>query len=141
HLDDDVQARGSYQAAQRLAPSEAAAVRALAELDRKSSSGLGDWDALRVRWRKDYGAGAAGAGMMKVALAADRHDAALLAASALVALGVADGAAEKFFKRHKPRFVVRAQRPLGLAEWAQLRHPDDSLEIGALMELVAPAVR
>ncbi|HTJ43038.1 MAG TPA: response regulator [Kofleriaceae bacterium] len=141
HLDDAVQARAAFQSAQRLAPSEAAAASALAELDRKSAHGLGDWEALRARWRRDYGTAATGLEMMKVALAADRHDAAFLAASALVALGHDDPTATKFFERHRPRFVVRAQRPLGLAEWAQLRHVDDSLEIGALMELIAPAVR
>jgi DNA-binding response OmpR family regulator/tetratricopeptide (TPR) repeat protein len=142
HLDDAVQARAAFTSAQRLTPEDTAAAAALNELDRRNPAGEGgDWDELRGRWRRDVTAAGPGFEMMRRALAAERPDAAFLAASALVALGLADDEADALYQRYRPRFVVRAQRPLGLAEWSHLRHPGDSLEIGALMELVAPAVR
>jgi len=142
HLDDAVAARAAFTSAQRLVPEDAAAAAALNDLDRRNPAGDGgDWDELRGRWRRDFTAAAPGAEMMHRALEAERPDAAFLAASALVALGLADDEAEGLYQRYRPRFVIRAQRPLGLAEWSHLRHPGDSLEIGALMELVAPAVR
>ncbi|MEJ7599098.1 MAG: hypothetical protein WKG01_14410 [Kofleriaceae bacterium] len=39
------------------------------------------------------------------------------------------------------RTVVVPVKPLGRDQWAMLRHRDDSLELGGLLELVAPAVQ
>lgn len=142
HLDDLVGARAAFANALRIAPQDPAATAALGDLDRRRDHGAdADWDALRARWRKDYSAAAPGAELVKHAADTGRHDASFLAASALVAMGEADAEAEALYQRHRPRFVVRAQHALGLPEWSQLRHPDDSLEIGALLELLAPAAR
>jgi hypothetical protein len=57
----------------------------------------------------------------------------------MIALGHDDANAEAIYQRYRPRFVIRAQRSLPGELWSLVRHPDDSPEIGALMELLAPA--
>ena len=44
------------------------------------------------------------------------------------------------YEQHRVRGVALPATPLGRDQWALLRHKDDSVELGALMELVAPAV-
>jgi two-component system response regulator MprA len=142
HLDDLVGARAAFANALRIAPADPTATTALSDLERRRDHGTdGDWDALRAQWRRDYSAPGAGAELVKHASAGGRHDATFLAASALVAMGDADADTDALYQRFRPRFVIRAQHALGLAEWSQLRHADDALEIGALLELLAPAAR
>jgi hypothetical protein len=44
------------------------------------------------------------------------------------------------YEKHRVRTLVIPQQPLGREQWALLRHKDDNLELGGLIELVAPAV-
>src|SRR5690606_26921902 len=94
--------------------------------------------ALREEWRAEPGNAGPGLAMFRAALQAKRWDSAFLAASALVARGLADEAADEYYRRYKPRFVIRAQRPLDPELWGYLHHRDDSREVGALFDLLAP---
>jgi CheY-like chemotaxis protein len=141
HLDDVDGARAAFTAAQKLAPANPSVAAALAELDRASRPLDHGWDDLRARWRSDLLVPEPGLALFQAALAAERHDASFLVASALVATGAATPEAEALYQRHRPRFVIRAHRPLSAELWPQLRHADDGLELGALMEILAPVVR
>jgi DNA-binding response OmpR family regulator/tetratricopeptide (TPR) repeat protein len=138
HLDDLPAARAALGHAHKLAPSDPAISSAIAALD-KSASGEGDpWTEGVTRWKREFASPAPGIELMRWANENQRVDATYLAASALVALGHEDAVAETAYNRYRPRFVVRAQRTLPGELWSLVRHPDDSPEIGALMELCAP---
>jgi tetratricopeptide (TPR) repeat protein len=81
-----------------------------------------------------------GAALVKSAESSGHMDAAFLAAATMVALGTADPHMAAVYERQRPRGAVIATRELSREQWAMLRHKDDSVELGALMELVAPAV-
>lgn len=141
-LDDIESARIAYASAERLSPGDANIQAALADL----ASGTADRffersEMLRSHWQRDPTNSGPGLELMRAAAQAQRHDAAYMAASALVARGMATDEADKLYQRFRPRFVVRAQRQLEPELWNRVRHPDDSNEIGALMELIAPAIR
>ncbi len=140
HLGDPASARAALTAARKLVPGDAAIATAIAELDRTRTDAGGDpWLDGVARWRRDLGAPGPGVELVRAAQAAGRHDAAYLAASALVALGHDVPEAEELYQRFRPRFVQRAQRTLPGEIWALVRHPDDTPDVGALMELLAPA--
>lgn len=140
-LQEPANARIAYESAARLAPSDQSVQEALAELDRGAPERFAERRAsLRRQWRREPVNPEAGRVLMRAALAANHPDAAFLAASALVARGCADEEAEAFYLRHRPRFVIRAQRQLDAQLWEHLRHPYDSLALGTLFALIAPAV-
>jgi len=58
----------------------------------------------------------------------------------MVALGTADPQMTAMYEARRVRGAVVPARPLGREQWALLRHPQDSVELGGLIELVAPAV-
>jgi hypothetical protein len=95
---------------------------------------------LRAHWRRDFAAAGPGLEYFRAATAANRPDAAFVAASALVAMGTATAEVDALYHRHRPRFVMRAQRQLHGELWHRVRHADDTTELGALFELIAPAV-
>ncbi len=64
--------------------------------------------------------------------AAERWDAVLVAASACPPT---DAAAAEFYRRYRPRFLQRAA-PLGPAQLAAVRHPDDDADLGQLLTQV-----
>ncbi|HEU4728424.1 MAG TPA: DUF4388 domain-containing protein [Kofleriaceae bacterium] len=81
-----------------------------------------------------------GAALVKSAEAHGHLDAAFLAASTMVALGNADPHMAALYDQRRLRSVSLPDRELDREHWAMLRHKEDSVELGALMELVAPAV-
>jgi tetratricopeptide (TPR) repeat protein len=95
---------------------------------------------VRAGWRDSLDDPRGGAALVKSAEASGHLDAAFLAASTMVALGIADPQMAQVYDQKRPRGVVIATRELGRDHWATLRHADDSVELGAMMELVAPAV-
>jgi CheY-like chemotaxis protein len=140
-LQEPANARIAYESASRLAPEDGAVRAALAELDRGAPERFAEHrEHLRRQWRRTPMNPRAGRELMNAALSAGQADAAFLAASALVARGSADEEAEAYYLRYRPRFVIRAQRPLDSQLWRYLRHPYDSLELGTLFALVAPAI-
>jgi tetratricopeptide (TPR) repeat protein len=96
---------------------------------------------IRAEWRDAMADPQSGAVLVKSAEASGHLDAAFLAASTMVALGTADPNMAAVYDRQRVRGAVMVPaRTLGREHWAMLRHPDDSVELGAMMELVAPAV-
>jgi CheY-like chemotaxis protein/Tfp pilus assembly protein PilF len=140
-LQEPANARIAYESAARLAPDDENVQAALAELDRGAPERFGEHrEHLRRQWRRAPMNPRPGRALMEAALAAGLPDAAFLAASALVARGSADDDAERYYLQYRPRFVIRAQRQLDTQLWRLLRHPYDSLELGTLFALLAPAI-
>lgn len=139
-LDDVATARTALAAAKKLAPNDPAINAAIASLDKRAGGAADPWRDGVIRWKRDFGASTPGLELLRWAEEHGKHDAAYLAASALVALGHDAGEASALYQRLRPRFVVRAQRPLSGELWGLVRHADDAAEIGALMELTAPVV-
>src|SRR5262249_10340132 len=67
-------------------------------------------------------------------------DAAFLAAATMVALGTADPPMAQLYDSQRVRGIVIPEDALERDHWTVLRHKDDVVELGALLELVAPAV-
>ncbi len=95
---------------------------------------------VRAGWREALGDPHSGAALVRSTEAAGHSDAAFLAASTMVALGTADDAMKALYEQHRVREVALPSQPLGRDQWAVLRHHEDGVELGALIELVAPAI-
>ncbi|HEX2685276.1 MAG TPA: DUF4388 domain-containing protein [Kofleriaceae bacterium] len=95
---------------------------------------------IRAGWREAPGDPRGGAALVKSAESHGHLDAAFLAASTMVALGTADPHMTSLYEARRVRGAVIPARELGREHWALLRHKDDTVELGAMMELVAPAV-
>jgi tetratricopeptide (TPR) repeat protein len=93
---------------------------------------------IRAGWRDGDPGG--GATLVRRAEAAGHVDAAFLAASTMVALGTADAHMRAVYEHQRVRGVAVPEQALEREHWTMLRHKDDSVELGAMMELVAPAV-
>jgi len=134
HLDDSTAANAAVANAKRLAPNHpdlAAIVRAVPRRD----SGP-----IRAGWREALNDTATGAALVRNTVAAGHADAAFLAAATMVALGTADAQMAELYEQHRLREPRIPAEPLTPAQWALLRHKEDSVELGALLERVAPAV-
>jgi len=94
----------------------------------------------RAGWREALGDTREGSQLVASTAAAGHVDAAFLAAATMVALGTADAAMTALYDKGRVRGMVEIATPLGREQWALLRHRDDTLELGALLELVAPAI-
>ncbi|MEZ4365456.1 MAG: hypothetical protein R2939_04100 [Kofleriaceae bacterium] len=142
HLDDPRAARTALAQAQHLAGPTVTLpdLRELPELGAApAAAGGAAVDAARDRWQHAR-SGSAGLELLDAAEASGDLDTAFLAASAVVALDVADERSRALFQRLRSATARRPHAPLSPAHWARLRHPDDSAELGALMELLAPAL-
>jgi tetratricopeptide (TPR) repeat protein len=82
----------------------------------------------------------AAADLIRSAGETGQPDAAFLTAATMVALGDADAHMAETYERHRVRRVSLPDQPLSAAQWNRLRHPDDNADLGALLDLVAPAV-
>jgi len=134
-LGDRDAARTAFQCAHRLAPEEATFLDALADLAENPRERA---DLMRERWRLEPAAARPGLALFAAANAEGRHDAAFLAAATLSARGLAEPQAEALHRRHRPRFLVRAMRPLGDELYDRIRHRDDDRELGALFAALEP---
>jgi tetratricopeptide (TPR) repeat protein len=137
HLDDPQGGAAAAATARRIAPldSDVAALVARTEQQRPATS-----EPVRAGWREALADPHSGAALVNSAVASGHADAAFLAASTMVALGTADAQMANLYETHRVRGAQFPAKPLGRDHWALLRHKDDSVELGALMELVAPAV-
>ena len=81
-----------------------------------------------------------GTAIGRSAASAGHVDAAFLVAATMVALGTADDSMAGLYARHRQSGVRLPGGPLSADDWAALRHRDDTPELGALVELVAPAI-
>ncbi|RMH38992.1 MAG: response regulator [Deltaproteobacteria bacterium] len=136
-LGDTAHARTACESALRLAPADADAKAMLAALGGVDSDSE-RIRAARERWLARPDDAAAGHAWLRAAQDAGAWDAAYLAASALVARHQADDVATEMYRRFRPRFVIRAQRPVDASAWSLLAHPDDDRRIGELFDLLSP---
>ncbi len=140
-LKDEENAKVAYTAAVRLAPDDEQIQAALNELDDgKLEFASAQAERLRRQWRRDPMELKLGCSLMRNALEQQHHDAAFMTASALVARGSEDQEANELYRRYRPRFVIRAQRPLNAALWRLLCHSEDTDDKGLLFALMTPAV-
>jgi tetratricopeptide (TPR) repeat protein len=137
HLDDLGAATGALTTARRLAPRDSDVGNLVRDLDGKSPRISGP---IRTGWRAALGDPAAGAALVRTTVASGHNDAAFLAASTMVALGTADVAMAAAYEAGRVRGIVLPATRLSAAQWAMLRHREDTLELGGLIELLAPAV-
>ena len=137
HLDDPQGGAAAAATARRIAPrdSDVAALVERTEQQRPATT-----EPIRAGWREALSDPHSGAALVNSAVASGHADAAFLAASTMVALGTADVQMANLYETHRVRAAQLPSKPLGRDQWALLRHKDDSVELGALMELVAPAV-
>lgn len=140
HLDDQQAAAAALSNAKKLAPNHEDVLSLAARTERRTPS-----DPPRVGWREALDDANAGAALVNSTAAAGHADAAFLAASTMVALGTADDAMGALYEHHRSRTLVLptadgGPAQLGRDQWSLLRHRDDEVELGALLELLAPAV-
>ncbi|MBI4509753.1 MAG: response regulator [Deltaproteobacteria bacterium] len=139
HLGDQEAARIAYQCAARLSPDDPEILRTLADVTAGNPDRFLEYaEVLRAYWRLDRGDVGPGLELMRAALESSRHDAAFVAASILTARGAPDEEAAALYKRFRPRFLLRAQRPMDAEIWTKVRHPEDDPDIGAIFALLEP---
>jgi tetratricopeptide (TPR) repeat protein len=125
--------------ARKLAPDDAE----FAELARRAEAELARATAeapIRVGWREALGDPHSGAELVHTTRASGHIDAAFLAASTMVALGTADRQMTAMYEARRVRGAVMPKKPLDREQWALLRHKHDAVELGGLIELLAPAI-
>ncbi len=135
HLDNQAGATAAINNAQRLAPNHPD-LAALAGRAVKRDTG----DPVRAGWREALHDTQSGAALVRNTVAAGHGDAAFLAAATMVALGTSDAGMTELYEQHRVRESRLPGVPLTPQQWSLLRHRDDSPELGALLELVTPAV-
>ena len=138
HLDNANGVVAAVATAKKLAPSHPD-VLSIAERAEQAFQ-QGDEPLVRTGWREALADPQSGAALVRSTEAAGHGDAALLAASTMVALGTADDTMRALYEQHRAQDVVIPPTPLSREQWALLRHKDDSVELGALFELIAPAI-
>jgi hypothetical protein len=138
-LDDPQAAAAAAANARKIAPRDTD-VQGLVQRAENRDLSTPAAEPLRAGWREALADPSSGAALVKTTEASGHADAAFLAAATMVALGTADAQMEALYEARRIRQVAVPNTPLGRDQWAILRHKDDTVEIGALMELVAPAV-
>ncbi|HWU91162.1 MAG TPA: DUF4388 domain-containing protein [Kofleriaceae bacterium] len=136
HLGDPQAAVAAAANALRIAPHDPE-VAALVDQAEAHAAAV---EPVRAGWREALGDPQSGAALVQTAQASGHVDAAFLAASTMVALGTADPQMTAMYEAHRVRGLAVPMKPLGRDQWALLRHKQDTVELGALVELVAPAV-
>jgi hypothetical protein len=131
-LDDPAAAAAAIANAKRLAPDD----RDVRQLVARAAK----LPAQRTGWREALADTSSGAALVRTTAAAGDTDAAFLAASTMVALGTADQALAAQYEQHRASTPRLGEAPLDPDHWTLLRHRDDTIEIGALLERIAPAV-
>jgi tetratricopeptide (TPR) repeat protein len=137
HLDDQAAGAAAIANARKLAPKDPE-IGALAS--RSESHRRNTLEPPRAGWREALSDASTGAALVNSTAAAGHADAAFLAASTMVALGTADDSMGALYEQHRVRGVHLPAQALSRDQWSLLRHRDDGVELGALLELVAPAV-
>ncbi len=137
HLDDPSAGAAAVANAKKLAPDhpDVQALDARTKHHRRSLT-----EPPRAGWREALADAGTGAALVTSTVAAGHVDAAFLAASTMVALGTADDAMGALYDKQRPRTLALPTAALNRDQWSLVRHRDDAIELGALLELVAPAV-
>jgi tetratricopeptide (TPR) repeat protein len=135
HLDDAAGGSAALNNARKLLPTHPDVIALARRIERRQPS-----EPPRAGWREALGDASTGAALVNSTAAAGHADAAFLAASTMVALGSADDAMASLYEHNRIRALELPTAAFDHDQWALLRHKDDGLELGALLELVAPAV-
>ncbi len=137
HLDDPQAGAAAIANAKKLAPDhpDVQALDARTHHHRRNEQ-----EPPRAGWREALGDASTGAALVNNNVAAGHIDAAFLAASTMVALATGDDAMGALYDKQRPRTVALPTSALTRDQWSLIRHRDDAVELGALLELVAPAV-
>ncbi|HEX7837682.1 MAG TPA: tetratricopeptide repeat protein [Kofleriaceae bacterium] len=138
HLDDPEAGAAALAIARRISPEDGDVIRLTQRMPGRPRRDT--LEPMRAEWRDALDNPHSGAVLVKSAEASGHLDAAFLAASTMVALGTADPHMAAVYDRQRVRAPAIPSRGLGRDQWALLRHKDDAIELGAMMELVAPAV-
>ena len=137
HLDDPQSGVAAISNAKKIAPQDTDVRDLFARAEQHKAAAA---EPIRAGWREALADPRSGAALVQTTAASGHADAAFLAASTMVALGTADGSMADLYENHRVRGLNLPTKPLGRDQWALLRHKDDAVELGGLMELVAPAV-
>ena len=135
HLDDPQGAAAAIANAKRIAPRDSDVAAIVSRTAAPSSA-----EPIRAGWREALTDPQSGAALVHRTEASGHADAAFLAASTMVALGTADAQMSAMYEAHRVKGAIAPAKPLGRDHWSMLRHKDDNIELGALVELVASAV-
>ncbi|CAN5174807.1 hypothetical protein BH11MYX1_BH11MYX1_23360 [soil metagenome] len=135
HLDDHAGATSALDHAKQLAPNHPE-LAPLASRAVKRDTG----DPMRAGWREALHDTQTGAALVRNTVAAGHGDAAFLAAATMVALGTSDAGMTELYELHRVRESRLPSAPLTAQQWSMLRHREDVPELGALLELVTPAI-
>jgi tetratricopeptide (TPR) repeat protein len=138
HLDNPQGGTAAATNARKLAPDDAEVLEVVQRAETASRNQV--TEPVRTGWREALADPHSGAELVRTAQAAGHADTAFLAAATMVALGTADQPMQALYEQHRVRMSSLPSTPLGRDEWALLRHKDDTIELGALVELVAPAI-
>ncbi|HSK03999.1 MAG TPA: tetratricopeptide repeat protein [Kofleriaceae bacterium] len=136
HLADRQAAAAAAANARKLAPWDEDVAALVARVEAPAAPAT----PVRAGWREALGDPHSGAALVQTTRASGHIDAAFLAASTMVALGTADPQMTAMYESRRVRAVVLPGKPLAREQWALLRHKQDTVELGGLIELVAPAV-
>ena len=136
HLDDPASAAAAVANARRFAPRDAEVAVLAQRAEQRAVSIVPE----REGWHEALGDPRSGAALVHSTVAAGHADAAFLAAATMVALGTADDTMAALYDRNRVTGVRLPSAPIGSDAWTLLRHRDDTAELGALLELVAPAI-
>jgi tetratricopeptide (TPR) repeat protein len=136
-LDDPQGGAAAIANVKRLAPNHPDVVALGAHSERHRRDTI---DPPRAGWREALGDASTGAQLVQTTAASGHIDAAFLAASTMVALGSADDAMGALYDHQRVRAIALPQEPLSRDQWTLLRHREDAVELGGLLELVSPAV-
>ena len=136
-LDDPQAGAAAVGNARKIAPRDPE-VLALAERGEQVRATASE--PIRAGWREALEDTQSGIALVRSTQASGHEDAAFLAASTMVALGTADAMMAELYEAKRTRGALAPSAPLDRDQWAVLRHKDDGVELGALIELVAPAV-
>lgn len=126
-------AQVAYETVARLAPDDPRPRRAIASLLHREAGSTEELAiALREAWRLEPEDPTPGLDLFHAHVESERWDAALVVSMALACRGASDADAAQFLRSHRPRFLVRAQEPIGNSLFDSLRHPGDVVALGAV---------
>ncbi len=141
YLQEPEQALVAYREALKRSPDDAELKALCSELATGGRSAFYEaTDQLVAAWKDlpaDFGPISE---IFQVAEQNDQFDTAFLASSALALAGQATDEQSEFYRRYRPRFVIRAQASVGREQWHELLHPEDDPLVGDLFGLLHEAI-